>query len=379
MPDVVVVGAGPVGTLLAGELARRGVEVVAVERRGDPAVGSRAIGVHAPVLAALEASGITERLLDGAVRVRVGEARSGGRLLGAVRFDRLSVRFPFVATLPQTATFAALAADAPAALHGETVAVSGGSRPRVRVRVADGAEREIEARIVVVAAGPRARGLLWRPGAVRERAFPDRYVMADVRADGGDVAVVNLDRGGVLESFPLPGGVRRFVAAVRGEVDAPGVDAPEARTAALRAALEARRLAEEAARIERAEEFRIRRALAPALRRGPLFAIGDTAHEVSPIGGQGMNLGLLDAATLAPLLATWVRTGESPEADLAQWERRRLASARVSGAIAVANTVLGRPSGARVDAARAGALRLAFATPAARLLAHAYAMGFDRG
>ncbi|MFJ6651916.1 FAD-dependent oxidoreductase [Microbacterium sp. NPDC091313] len=372
MPDVVVVGAGPVGTLLAGELARRGVDVVSVERRADPAVGSRAIGVHAPVLGALEASGITERLLDAAVRVRAGEARSGGRLLGAVRFDRLSVRFPFVATLPQTATFAALAADAPPALRGEAIAVAGGPRPRVRVSADDG-EREIEARIVVVAAGPRARALLWRPGAVRERAYPDRYVMADVPADGGDVAVVNLDRGGVLESFPLPGGVRRFVAAVRGDVDA-----PEARTAALRSALAARGLVAEAARIERAEEFRIRRALAPALRRGALLAIGDTAHEVSPIGGQGMNLGLLDAATLAPLLARWVRTGEAPEPELARWERRRLASARVSGGIAVANTVLGRPSGARADAARASALRLALATPAARLLAHAYAMGFDR-
>lgn len=374
MRDVAIVGAGPVGTLLAGELARRGVDVVAIERRADTAVGSRAIGVHAPVLAALESSGATERLLAAAVRVRVGEARSRGRLLGAVRFDRLSVRFPFVATLPQTATFAALAADAPVPLRGEAVAVRGGARPCVRVHTDGGGEHVVEARIVVVAAGPRARGLLWRPGAARERAYPDRYVMADVPADGGDVAVVNLDRGGVLESFPLPGGVRRFVAAVRADVDA-----PDARTAALRAALIARGLDEEAARIERAEEFRIRRALAPALRRGPLFAIGDTAHEVSPIGGQGMNLGLLDAATLAPLLATWVQTGAAPDAELARWERRRLASARVSGGIAVANTVLGRPAGPRVDAARAAALRVALATPAARLLAHAYAMGFDRG
>ncbi|WP_125133132.1 FAD-dependent monooxygenase [Microbacterium sp. 10M-3C3] len=374
MPDVAIVGAGPVGTLLAAELARRGVDVVAIERRADAAVGSRAIGVHAPVLAALEPSGATERLLAAAVRVGVGEARSRGRLLGAVRFDRLSARFPFVATLPQTETFAALATDAPVPLRGEAVAVRGGARPSVRVRGADGGEHVVEARIVVVAAGPRARALLWRPGAARERACPDRYVMADVPADGGDVAVVNLDRGGVLESFPLPGGVRRFVAAVRADVDA-----PDARTAALRAALGARGLDEEAARIERAEEFRIRRALAPALRRGPLFAIGDTAHEVSPIGGQGMNLGLLDAATLAPLLATWVRTGAAPDAELARWERRRLASSRVSGGIAVANTVLGRPAGPRVDAARAAALRVALATPAARLLAHAYAMGFDRG
>jgi 2-polyprenyl-6-methoxyphenol hydroxylase-like FAD-dependent oxidoreductase len=74
--DVVVVGAGPVGTLLAAELTRLGVEVDLLERRSDAGEGTRAIGVHAPVLAALEASGATERLLAEAVRVSRGEARS---------------------------------------------------------------------------------------------------------------------------------------------------------------------------------------------------------------------------------------------------------------------------------------------------------------
>jgi 2-polyprenyl-6-methoxyphenol hydroxylase-like FAD-dependent oxidoreductase len=374
MPEVVVVGAGPVGALLAAELIRAGVDVTVVERRADPAVGSRAIGVHAPVLAALEASGTTERLLAEATRVRVGEARSRGRLLGQVRFDRLSTRFPFVATLPQTATHTALAAGGPRPITGEAVAVSGGARPRVRLRTAAGAERELDARIVVVAAGPRARGLLWREGAVRLQRYPDRYVMADVPAEGGDVAVVHLDRVGVLESFPLPGGVRRFVAAAPATLGA----SDEERAEVLRAALRARGL-DAAEQIAHAWEFRIRRALAPALRRGALVAIGDTAHEVSPIGGQGMNLGLLDAVTLAPLLAAWVRSGEAPDAALARWERRRLRSARISGAIAVANTALGRPASAAADVVRARMLRVALATPAARALAHAYAMGLDRG
>src|SRR5690606_28810506 len=99
----------------------RGLETTLLERRETTGESSRAIGLHAPVLAALEPGGATERILAGAVRVTSGECRRDGRLLGTVRFDRLAARFPFVATLPQPATEAALGAGAPAAVRGVTV------------------------------------------------------------------------------------------------------------------------------------------------------------------------------------------------------------------------------------------------------------------
>lgn len=370
MPDVVVVGAGPVGTLLSAELHRSGVDVTVVERRTETGGGSRAIGVHSPVLAALEASGVTERLLASAVRVSRGEARSGGRPLGVVRFDRLDRRFPFVATLPQDATETALAQDAPPPRRGATVTAVRPAGRSIRISLADG--EDLVAPIAVVAGGWRARDLVFRPGGVRVKPYADRYLMADVAADSGDdVAVIDIDRGGVLESFPLPGGRRRYVAWDPGS---PGVDRAER----LRAALRARGEAGAAARIDTATAFEVRRAVAPALRRGGLFVIGDTAHEVSPIGGQGMNLGLLDAVTVAPLLAEWVRTGVAPDAELARWERRRIASARTAAHLATVNTTLGRPAPPLADAARGWALRLALRPPGATLLAHAYSMGFDR-
>lgn len=368
MPDVVVVGAGPVGILLAAELARRAVDVAVIERRADAAEGSRAIGVHPPVLAALEASGATARLLGDARRVSRGEARSSGALLGVVRFDRLSRRFPFVATLPQPATHRALSVGAPTPIRGEATVVRRAPHPAVVLD--DG--REVPARVVVVAGGPRARRLLYRPEALRIRPYPDRFVMADVAIEGPGDAVVHLDREGVLESFPLPGGRRRFVAPATN-----AGDDPARRALVLQAALRAREEHEAAELVDAAEGFSIRHTVVPRMRRGPVLAVGDTAHEVSPMGGQGMNLGLLDAVTLAPVLAAWIRAGEPPEADLRRWERRRRASARTSGAIAAMNTMLGRPAPPRLDGLRRAAMRAALATPAAALLAHAYAMGFD--
>ncbi len=412
MPEVLIVGAGPVGIMLGAELTRRGVEAIVLERRIAVGAASRAIGLHAPVLAALEDGGATERILGGAVRVARGECRGlgadGWERLGTVRFDRLSMRFPFVATLPQPTTEAALGHGGAPVVRGETVTAIRRDGDRVRVLSSGaGGQREWDAAVVVVAGGSAARDLVYRPGAIAVRHYPDRYLMVDApvpeRADA-ETAVVTLAPGGVLESFPLPGSRRRFVAWDRrdagegsagagstgaesgslagggaGSLAGAAAEDPAARDRRLRRALEERGEADAAASAVGATSFRVRRAVAPRLRRGRVLVVGDAAHEVSPIGGQGLNLGLLDAAGLAPLLTDWLRTGSAPDLDVERWEQRRVQSARIAAGIATLNTALGRPLGPRADAARSAALRVALFGASARVFAHAYAMGFDRG
>jgi len=380
--DVIVVGAGPAGLLLAGELARRGIDAALWEARADAAPGSRAIGIHPPVLAALEASGVTDRLLEDAARVTTGIARTGGRTIGHVRFDRLHTRFPFVATVPQARTEAALAHDAPPAQRGVTVRAVRDRGTHVDVIAEkDGRLSVASARLVVLAAGARGRALApW--SSPRSHTYRDRYLMADVDDPTGalaDTAVITLDAAGVVESFPLPGGRRRLVAwAGRGRDGWTGAGRAEALL--LRAAVEARTddhgLAAQIAGAP-VSAFGIRRVLARRLRSGRVLAIGDLAHEVSPIGGQGMNLGLLDAVTLAPLIARWIGHGEPPRG-LAGWEHDRLASARRAARLAGLNTAIGRARGQAAQRAVAAALAVALSGPVVALPTRAYAMGFDR-
>src|SRR5690606_24220871 len=206
------------------------------------------------------------------------------------------------------------------------------------------------------------------------RAQRDRYLMADLDgpAPGADdEAVIALSAAGVVESLPLAGGGRRLVAwAGSGRGD--GGEVARLAAAAAERAGEAR-LAE---RIAEATRFEIRRVLLPRLRRGRVIAIGDAAHEISPIGGQGMNLGLLDAATLAGPLAAWIRRGD--EAPLARWERDRLASARTAARPADLNTAIGRGRARAAHAPVACGVGAAGGAPPARAPARAPARGVDR-
>src|SRR5690606_26689711 len=86
MPDVTIVGAGPVGLLLGCLLAGRGADVLIVEKRHGADERSRAIGIHPPGLAALDDAGIGAAVRAEAVALDGGEVHARGRLLAAVSF-----------------------------------------------------------------------------------------------------------------------------------------------------------------------------------------------------------------------------------------------------------------------------------------------------
>jgi 2-polyprenyl-6-methoxyphenol hydroxylase-like FAD-dependent oxidoreductase len=95
--DVIVVGAGPTGLLLAGDLAAAGVRCQVLERRAHEASTTRAFGVHARTLEELDARGVADELVATGTKIDTVLLFSD---LG-IDLSRLPTRFPFLLITPQ--------------------------------------------------------------------------------------------------------------------------------------------------------------------------------------------------------------------------------------------------------------------------------------
>ncbi|MFD5546430.1 FAD-dependent oxidoreductase [Streptomyces goshikiensis] len=364
--DVVVVGAGPVGLSAALLLGRAGLGVVVLERRPGPVTESRATDLHARTLEALAPSGLAESLHPLGRRVDTVEMWSRGRRLGGFDLSRLRSPYPYILTVPQCATEGLLAAEAERAgvrVH-RSAAVSSVHEDAEGVTVRSDALEPLRARWVVAADGAAStlRALSGTP--FRGRTYAGTWQLADLRVEDPslDPARVHMVGGprGLLVVLPmhLDGWARVVLHLPDGP--APGAsDTP----AALAAEAAARGWTAAVRECRWTSTFRTQRRLAADHGSRRVLLIGDAAHVCSPVGGQGLNLGLRDAVSLAAALP---RAADAE--GLAAWRRARRADALGVLARTDLATRVWTLRSAPARAVRDTALRGVLTTPAGRRL-----------
>lgn len=332
--DVLVVGAGPVGLSLAGELRRHGVACRLIDQGEGPApaVESRALAIWERTQEVFAALGVIDRVREQARVVHGMNAYAGGRRLLHVGFDLADVdsRSSCLLTLPQGQTqrilierlgelglevewrtrLTALSQDE----NGVTATLNGpeGRAESIRARWlvgCDGAHSAVR----------HALGL-----AFEGAGYEEKFLLADARVEWAlpdDEAHLLLQPGGgALAAFPLPETGRWRL------IDATGIETPHEPARVLTRFADLIRdggiSGATVSDLSWTSPFGLQRRLAERFRVNRAWLAGDSAHVHSPAGGQGMNTGIQDAANLAWKLALATR-GRAREVLLDSYEAER--------------------------------------------------------
>ena len=350
--DAIIIGAGPVGLLLANLLGARGKRVLLVERRTKPFSGSMAIGITPPSLSILKTLGLDHEFVRRGVPITTARVFEKNKFLGKVDFSRIAAEHRCILSLPQSETIALLKENL--AKYPTVRLVEGMEFIEYRQRGGhvNVCLRDTASEALVEYRAPWLVGCDGHRSQVRTHAgirFPGhhyrpRFLMADFddRTALGAEAHLYFGPKGSVESFPLSNGQRRWIVQLPGKQKDLATELGEtvAKHVGLRTSFD---LSHQPPLFESA--FHPQRRLARTYVKGNVLLCGDAAHVMSPIGGQGMNTGFADAAHLANALQISLEAPNQSSKALAIYNRKRRHAFRVAATRAATGMWLGTRTG----------------------------------
>ena len=336
--DVLLVGLGPVGAVIATLLGRQGVRVLAIDKSPDIFLAPRAIALDNEALRVLQMAGFAESDID---MIAIPHVRLRSRLMG--EFGRINTLggidgHPKLVTFyqPDLERLLRRGLEEYPSVHcalGVSLLDLASAPDSVVARLVlpDGGETTVTARYVIGADGANSHVRHLIGQQFKGRTFAEDWLIVDARNRTKPIDHVefNCDYRRPVPHMIAPGGRERWEFKLRrGETRAEmeGDD----RIAGLLAPWGGLATSD----IERRAVYRFHARTAKRFTEGRIFLAGDAAHITPPFAGQGLVAGLRDAANLCWKLA-WVLTGRADPRILASYDQERRPHARKMIAMAL--------------------------------------------
>ncbi len=334
--EVLIVGAGPTGLVLALWLTRLGVKVRVIDKTAEPGTTSRALAVQVRTLELYRQLDLADAVVERGQKVPAVNLWARGERAARVSFAIVGealTPYSFFEIFPQDQHEQLLVerlASLGVAVERRTELTGysdEGGRISAHLRTPAGADESCEASYIAGCDGARSLvretlGVVFPGGTYRQL-----FYVADIDGAGPPVngeLHVDLDEADFLAVFPLAGvGRARLIGTVRDE-RADRADTLRFEDVSGRA-IENLKL--QVNKVNWFSTYHVHHRVAAHFGKGRAFLVGDAAHIHSPVGGQGMNTGIGDAVNLAWKLAA-VLAGRAPESLLATYEVERMAFAR---------------------------------------------------
>ncbi|HEX9170344.1 MAG TPA: FAD-dependent monooxygenase, partial [Roseiarcus sp.] len=311
-PDVLVVGAGPVGLTMAAELARYGVSVRIVDKSAARTDKSKALVLWSRTLELIDRMGCGASFVEAGLKAREADIIAGGATIARINLDGLKTPHPYGLMLPQSDTERLME------LHLNSFGVKVERRVELTrfvadedavtgfLRLPDGSEEKLDVDWMIGCDGAHS---IVRHGLGMEfdgDTMLSHFILADLHLAGGpplDEIKTYWHEAGPLVIFPIAPGRYRIVADA-GEPKA-GEHTPDPTLEEVQSLLDQRGPAGvKASDPVWLSGFTINERKVADYRSGRVFLAGDAAHVHSPAGGEGMNTGMQDAFNLAWKLAS---------------------------------------------------------------------------
>ena len=301
--QVLIVGAGPTGLALAGELRRRGVDCILIEALDSPQTWDRATVVHPRTLELMASVGIAGDLVEAGVEQRYIHLMSGGEELAAIDLADSGSPYGFNLNVSEEVTERVLtdhlAGHGGRVDHGHRLTALRQNPEGVVASIAGpGGETEVSARWIVGCGGLHSPVRELSGIDFEGHAIAQPWAVFDVTLTGWprehEANYAFLDEDPVIITA-LPGDRwRAYVRPADEESDLVGDAARVIERYAPGVVLDD---------VLNPTRFHCHAKVAARYRAGRALLAGDAAHVCSPAQGHGMNTGIQDAFNLAWKLA----------------------------------------------------------------------------